>query len=263
MLVPVIVIGIAMAVVMACGWAYQRAANNGGWTDVFWTFGTGAICTVAALVPIDGLAGATWRQLMVACLVAGWSLRLGIYIARRVAVSREDVRYSTLREHWGAAFQTKMFALLLSQAPVTALFGIAVLFAAHQPDTGFRLADVAGLAILIGSVAGEGLADEQMKRFKSDPSAHGKVCDQGLWAWSRHPNYFFEILGWFAYPVIGFDAADLWSLLAFVAPVLMFVVIRYGTGIPPLEEAMVRSKGEAYRQYQMRVSPLLPWPPAR
>jgi len=258
MLLLTVAIGLVMAAVMACGWAYQRAVGNGGWTDVFWTFGTGATCTVACLVPLD--AGAWWRQGMVAALMAVWSLRLGLYIARRVATGREDVRYATLRSLWGAAFQTKMFGLLLVQAPVAALLGIAVLYAAHQPDPEFRAADVLGLLILAGAILGEGLADEQMRRFKTD-AAHGAVCDRGLWAWSRHPNYFFEILGWLAYPVIGFDPSNGWSLLAFLAPVLMFAVIRYATGVPPLEEAMVRSKGDAYRAYQARVSALLPWPP--
>ncbi len=250
-----------MIVIMVSAWIYQRAAGNGGWTDVFWTFGTGFTCGVAALVPLQGQGNVGWRQGLVTALVVLWSLRLGSYIARRVGRGPEDVRYAIIRETWGPGFQKKMFGLLIVQAPVTALLGLAILFAAHQPDAQFRGTDGLGIAILAIAVLGEALADRQMKAFKADPSTQGHVCDRGLWAWSRHPNYFFEVLVWLAYPVIGFDPAHLASLLALVAPLLMFAVIRFGSGIPPLEQAMLKSKGDAYRRYQERVSALLPWPP--
>ena len=129
----------AMAVIMAMGWAVQRGLNNGGWTDVFWTYGTGAACAVAALIPIGAQPGVPWRRAMVAAMMAAWALRLGTYVALRVARSREDVRYAALREEWGGAFQRNMFGLLVGQAPLTALIGLAVLFAARQPDDAFRV----------------------------------------------------------------------------------------------------------------------------
>jgi steroid 5-alpha reductase family enzyme len=254
---------VAMVAIMAIGWLFQRATGNGGWTDVFWTWGTGLTCAVAALIPLHPGSGVTWRQVTIAALVALWSIRLGTYIALRVTRSREDVRYALLRARWGAAFQRRMFGLMIVQAPVTAIFGVAILFAAHQSHPGFRAADLLGILILSGCIAGEALADRQMKLFKATPRNEGKICDQGLWAWSRHPNYFFEALSWVAYSVIGFDPDHAWSLMAFLAPAVMFAVLRYGTGIPPLEAAMLRSKGDAYRHYQERVSILIPWPPKR
>jgi steroid 5-alpha reductase family enzyme len=124
-----------------------------------------------------------------------------------------------------------------------------------------RIADVIGALILIGSILGEGLADQQMKAFRADPHSKGKVCDTGLWAWSRHPNYLFEALGWLAYPVIATEIAHPFSLVSFIAPIVMFIVLRFGTGVPPLEAAMVKSRGDAYRLYQARVSAFWPWPP--
>jgi steroid 5-alpha reductase family enzyme len=248
----------AMAGVMTAGWAVQRAAGNGGWTDVFWTYGTGATCALAALAPIDDHPGVGWRRLMVAAMVAVWSLRLGTYVALRVARSPEDPRYAELRREWGQRFQGRMFGLLIVQAPITALIAVAVLFAARHPDGAFRIADAAGLIVFVAAILGEAVADGQMKRFKADPANRGKVCDVGLWGRSRHPNYFFEALVWVAYPIIGLDLAGPSSLLSLAAPVMMFCIVRYGTGVPPLEKAMVQSKGDAYLRYQARVSPLFP-----
>jgi steroid 5-alpha reductase family enzyme len=246
----------AMAVVMTAGWAFQRAAENGGWTDVFWT--AGATCALAAAAPWGGEAGVGWRRWMVAAMVAVWALRLGTYVALRVARSAEDARYAQLRREWGEAFQRRMFGLLIIQAPITALIAIAVVLAARHPGAAFRLADAAGLLVFAAAVIGESVADGQMKRFKADPANRGKVCDVGLWARSRHPNYFFEALIWVAYPVIGLDFTRPLSWLSLGAPVIMFAIVRYGTGVPPLEKAMVQSKGDAYRRYQARVGPLIP-----
>jgi len=263
MILLLLAVLIAMAVVMTVGWTVQRALNNGGWTDVFWTYGTGATCALAALVPFADHAAPTLRQALVAGLVAIWALRLGTYVALRVAKGPEDARYAGLRREWGERFQQRMFGLLIVQAPAAALLAISVLMAARTPTPMLRAQDIAGLAVLILAIVGEGVADEQMKRFKADPANKGQVCDQGLWGWSRHPNYLFEALGWFAYPAIAVDLAHPSTFASFIAPVVMFAILRFGTGVPPLEAAMVESKGEAYRRYQARVSALLPRPPKK
>ncbi len=259
MLTLILGVLVIMTLVMIVGWAVQRAANNGGWTDVFWTFGTGVTCAVVVLIPL-GNAGFGWRRAMVAGMMALWALRLGSYIALRVARGAEDMRYTDLREEWGGGFQRNMFGLLAAQGPITAIIAVAVLFAARAPAAGFRIADGLGLLIFAVAVLGETLADRQMKAFKADKANAGKVCDTGLWSWSRHPNYFFEALVWIAYPVMGIDLARPWSLTSLAAPLMMFWIVRFGTGVPPLEKAMVKSKGDAYRQYQSKVSALIPRP---
>jgi steroid 5-alpha reductase family enzyme len=236
--------------------------GNAGWTDAFWTFGTGATLAMAALWPASGETP-TARQMLAAALVAIWSLRLGTYVATRVAGHPEDARYAALREEWREDFQRRMIGLSLVQAPATAMLAISVALAAHNPLPGLRLADALGVAILVVAILGEGLADAQMKRFKADPDNKGKVADTGLWGWSRHPNYFFEWLGWLAYPVIAFDPAHPWTLTALVAPLVMYLLLTRGSGIPPLEAAMLRSRPEAYRAYQARTSAFFPLPPRK
>src|SRR4051812_34266483 len=99
-----------MAAVMTVSWLTQRGLRNGGWVDVFWTFGTGAACVVAALWPEPPVNAG--RQQLVAGLAAVWAIRLGAYIAYRVATSSEDTRYANLRGEWGKNFQTNMFWLV-------------------------------------------------------------------------------------------------------------------------------------------------------
>jgi len=251
----------AMTGVMLAAWAYGLARNNGGWTDVFWTFGTGAVLAAAALYPLDPGQSPQPRQWVVAGLVVLWSLRLGSYVATRVAGHPEDPRYAKFREDWGADYRRNMLFVTLPQAPASALLALSVLVAARTPGHDLALRDVLGVAVLMLAIGGEALADTQMKQFKADPGNKGKVADVGLWGWSRHPNYFFEWFGWLAYPLIGFDPGRAITWLSFAAPIVMFLLLTRVSGIPPLEAAQLRSKGDAYRRYQGRVSAFFPLPP--
>lgn len=251
-----------MSAVMLSGWAYQKARGNGGWTDVFWTFGTGLSGVACALWPAPGAL--PLRQALVAALVAFWSLRLGLYITRRVGGGgKEDVRYAELRAEWGDGFQRKMLGFLQIQAPVTALLCLSIILAAHNTAPALRLLDFAGFAVLVVAILGEGLADSQLKRFKAYPANRDRVCDVGLWGWSRHPNYFFEWFGWLAYPLIAIDPSRPVTWLSLIGPALMFLLLTRATGVPPLEAAMARSRGQAFRDYQDRVSAFIPLPPKR
>jgi len=255
---------VAMAVCMAVGWAFQAWRNNGGWTDVFWTFSMGLVGAVASLAPLDPGAPSS-RQILVAALVALWSARLGLHIRARVVSTPEDARYAKFRAEWAPHFQRGMFWFLQIQAGAGALLLISVVAAAHNPEPGLGPMDLIGAAILIIAILGEGLADSQLRRFAHDPANKGKVCDIGLWSWSRHPNYFFEWLGWVAYPFIAVDLSGsyLWAIGALIAPVAMFFILRFSTGVPPLEAHMLASRGQVFRDYQARVSIFFPLPPRR
>jgi len=252
-----------MVLVMSAGWFYQRIARNGGWADVFWTYGTGAACTVLALLPFDGHAVPTWRQQILGALMAAWALRLGGYVAARVRHGAEDVRYAALRDTWGSTFQRNMLVLLIVQAPASALLSLSVLVAARVPEPAVRGADVIGLLLMTTAMLGEGLADRQMRTFRSNPLNRGRLCDRGLWAWSRHPNYFFEWLLWVGLPIVAIQQSRAQGWLSLAAPGVMFVLLRWVTGVPGLEAAMLRTRGDAYRSYQRRVSVFLPLPPWR
>jgi steroid 5-alpha reductase family enzyme len=263
---PVLVVGLSVVVglmaAMAVAWLVQRATGNVGWVDVVWSLATGLAGCIAAL----GGAGhqPSPRQIVVAVLVASWSLGLAGHLVRRVSASEEDARYRVLRETWAPRFQSRLFWFLEIQALVSALLVVSILLAGHNPAPHWRLLDVAGVVVLIGAIAGERIADRQLTRFKAAARSHGAVCDVGLWAWSRHPNYFFEWLVWLAYPLfaVDLDGGYPWGWLAFLGPVLMYLLLVYVSGIPPLEQHMLRSRGAAFAAYQRRTSAFFPWPPS-
>jgi steroid 5-alpha reductase family enzyme len=101
------------------------------------------------------------------------------------------------------------------------------------------------------------VADQQLKRFRQDPANKGKVCQTGLWNYSRHPNYFFEWLVWVAFFLAA--AATPLGWLTVYCPALMLYFLFRVTGIPATEEQSIRTKGEAYREYQRTTSVFVPW----
>lgn len=245
---------------MTLAWVAQRATGNSGWVDVAWSVGTGAAGVWFALAPLDD-GGPQPRQLAVAGLVAAWSLRLALHIARRASAGQDDPRYAALRDEWGAGYQGRLYLFLLVQAAVAWALALSILLAARNPAPGLRLLDLAGIAVLAAAVLGEAVADQQLHRFKRDPANRGRVCDAGLWGWSRHPNYFFEFLFWCAFPLFAISGAWLWGWLTLLAPALMFWTLRYASGVPPLEAHMARHYGTSFRAYQQRVGPFVPMPP--
>ena len=247
-----------MTIVMAAAWFTVKASGDGGWTDVFWTFGTGAACIACALSPGPNISA---RQLVVAALAGAWALRLGLHMGLRVARSEEDARYAAFRRDWAPHFQRRMFWFLQSQAVAGAILAGALYAAAHNPEPFGRPQDYAALALVVLALGGESLADAQLRRFKADPINKGRVADHGLWGWSRHPNYFFEWLVWMAYVPLALAPGYAlgWAVLA--APALMFVLLNYVSGVPPLERSMRASRGEAFAAYAARTSRFVPLPP--
>lgn len=258
MLIALAVVLVVMLIVMTAAWATVLKTDNAGWTDVFWTFGTGVSGVIAALSPWAGSPSA--RQMLVAALVAIWSIRLGAYIAIRVSRTGEDSRYKGLKEEWGSSFGRNLFGLAIVQAPATTLLTASVAAAALRPGDGLAVTDIIGAVILVIAIAGEGLADQQMNAFRADKSNHGKVMDKGLWGLSRHPNYVFEWFGWVAYPVMAIDLSGHWpwGWAALIAPIVMYLILTRLTGVPPLEAAMIKSRGKLYEDYQKRVGAFFP-----
>jgi steroid 5-alpha reductase family enzyme len=256
-----IVLGVlvAMLAVMVAAWAFGLAAKNGGWTDVFWSFGTGLLLAGAAFVSTGVDASPARRWLIVAFMLV-WGLRLGLYLAPRVAGHPEDPRYAAFRRS-AKNYPLTMLWVSLPQAPATALLALSVVTAAQRPAPDLDVRDALAALVYLAAIIGETVSDGEMKRFRADPANKGKVIETGLWAWSRHPNYFFQWLGWMAYPVMALDPSRPVTFLTLVAPAVMYGLLRYVSGVPPLEEAMLKSRGDAFRAYQKRVSVFFPLPP--
>ncbi len=249
-------IAAALSLAMAGAWVVQRLTKNSGWVDTIWSFATGAGGVAAALIPTHGALEI--RQIAVAILIALWSGRLGLHIAGRARHGEDDPRYAAMAKQWGKAWPAYLFVFLEIQAAASLVLVLAVRLAATNPAPFPAVTDIAGIVLLIAAVAGEGVADSQLRRFSHDHK--GAVCDAGLWKYSRHPNYFFEWLGWCAWAVIAFNPALPWSLAALGAPVLMYILLVHVSGIPPLEAHMLKTRGERFLAYQARTSAFFPAP---
>ena len=259
-LVALVAIALSLSVLMAGAWVVQQRTGNSGWVDTIWTFSVGLVGAASALWPLA--TGALMaRQWLVAALVAIWSLRLGLHIAVRAAAISDDPRYAAFAQEWGLNAPRRMFLFLQNQALGSIPLVFAIFVAAHFPSEMMRWRDYFAAFILLVAIIGEAIADSQLKQFTESPGHHGRVCDIGLWRWSRHPNYFFQWLGWLAYPIIAISPDYGWGWASPLAPAFMYWILVHVTGVPPLEAQMLRSRGERYRDYQSRTSVFFLLPP--
>ncbi|GAB3737331.1 DUF1295 domain-containing protein [Luteimonas pelagia] len=248
------VVAAGMVVAQSLGWTWQRRRDNAGIVDVIWAAGVGAAAIMYALLG----DGALLPRLLVALLGGIWGLRLAAHLWVRVRGEDEDGRYRQQRQAWNGS-QWKFYAFFQFQALLVLLFSLPFLAVARNPVGDFTVWTALGIAVWLGSVGGEALADRQLARFRADPSNKGKVCDVGLWRYSRHPNYFFEWLHWFAYVCLAIGSPIAW--MAWAGPAVMYVFLRWISGIPWTERQSLRSRGDAYRDYQRRTTMFFPWFP--
>ena len=246
------IIGFGIAVIVyACALKLHIMAL----VDLIWTIGLGFGAIAYALY--NNLSDTrAWLVLLVSLL---WSMRLSYYLLKdRILSGREDPRYLNLATYWGKNARRNFLGLFLIQIPFVALFLIPITTAMQNPATMHWL-DIVAVGIAIVALAGEGLADRQLALFRADPDNKNKVLNDGLWRYTRHPNYFFEWLHWWAYAVFSVGSPNWW--LSLTGPAAMYIFLRYLTGIPHAERSSLQRRGEAYRKYQYSTSPFFPWIP--
>jgi steroid 5-alpha reductase family enzyme len=245
----------ALIAVFALTYLLARRIDNYGVVDIAWSYAFGGTALLYALL------GPGWiiRRALIAALVLVWSLRLGTHLLVRVSRHHpeEDGRYRQLRKQWASGFGMKMAGFFQMQAISVAALSAPFLLACRNPSTSLRPLELAGSALWLVAISGEALADAQLAAFKRDPANRGRVCDAGLWRFSRHPNYFCEWLIWVSYFV--FACASPWGWVSLVSPACILWLLLGVTGIPMTEEQSLRSRGDAYRAYQRTTSAFVPW----
>lgn len=240
---------------MGLGWRWQRRHANTGIVDVLWAAGLGAAAVLLALLG----PGAAPARLALGLLGGLWGLRLALHLWRRMRHEPEDGRYRALRQHWRGD-QRRLFAFFQFQAVLVPLFALPFVAVATNAVVSVPWL-IAGMAIWLAGVFGEAVADAQLARFRAQPQHQGRTCRSGFWRYSRHPNYFFEWLHWFAYVALAVGSPLAW--LAWSGPVLMFLFLRFISGIPFTEAQALRTRGDDYRAYQQSTPMLFPWLPKR
>ena len=250
---------LALAIFFGVIYGVARKLDNYGVVDIAWSY---AFCFVAFGYAFFA-TGWEVRRALLAAMVTVWSLRLGTHILVRVVKHHpeEDARYKQLRSDWKKHLTIMMAVFLQLQGVSILLLAVPFLVICYNPGSAISWSEIAGVVLWLIAINGEAAADRQLARFKHAAGNQGKVCDVGLWRYSRHPNYFFEWLIWMSYFIFGLTSP--WGWLGLISPACILYLLLRVTGIPMTEEQSIRSKGDLYRDYQKRTSAFIPWFPRR
>ncbi|MET9490616.1 DUF1295 domain-containing protein [Nocardia sp. NPDC006630] len=248
---------LVLAVLQGITFVIARRIGRYNIVDVVWSLGFVLVALVAALFG----HGALDRRLLLLGLVTVWGLRLSWHLHRKTAGHGEDPRYTQLLDRHGHAPAIALRRIFITQGLSQWVISAPIQVSATAgPTAGFgRFVVVAGILVWLLGFTFEAVGDRQLKQFRADPANRGTVMDRGLWAWTRHPNYFGDFAVWWGLWLI---AASAWpGVLTIFAPLLMSYVLIQGTGARLLERYMGQRPG--YREYQQRTAYFLPWPPHR
>ena len=248
---------VSIAVIMFLFFLLQLKTKNATLVDVVWASGLGLTACFYSAVS----SGDAYRRMLLAILVGVWSFRLSFFLVRRSLGKPEDGRYAMLRTKWGDAGARNFFLFYQAQASWVILFSIPFLIVSQNKREIWIWYDFTALLIWISAILGESLADLQLNRFRKDPQNKGKTCQEGLWKYSRHPNYFFEWLHWVTYVLLAIGSK--WWWISFSGPIVMLLFLYKLTGIPYTEKRALESRGDEYRRYQETTSAFFPWFPKR
>lgn len=243
---------------MSLLWLVSLLINDVSFVDAWWGPGFALMAGTAALVqpPMTG------RDVLLIAFVGLWGLRLGLHLfVRWLRMPGEDRRYGEMRAKSPRWFRWRSLASVFwLQAIVAWVVCLPVLMAMGGPVRPLSLLDAAGAAVFAAGFTIEAVADRQLMRFLADPLNRGRVLDTGLWAWSRHPNYFGDAsLWWGLYLIALAGGAPWWTA---IGPAMMTLFLLKISGVPMLERAMKETR-PGYARYAARTSAFIPLPPGR
>jgi steroid 5-alpha reductase family enzyme len=245
-----------VTVVVAYGITFLIGRRIGRYNvvDVTWGVSFVAVAAVAALVGTGDL----FRRLLLLVLVAAWGLRLAWHMIGKSAGKGEDPRYGRLLKDDFSALNV-LRKIFLIQAVATWFISLPIQLSATLGPTPPLLLPVlvAGIVVWVLGVLFEAVGDHQLKVFKADPANKGIIMDRGLWAWTRHPNYFGDASVWWGLWLI--SITGLLSLSTVLSPVAMSYFLVYATGARLTEKIMANRPG--FAEYCARTSFFVPRPP--
>lgn len=254
-------LGATLAVTLAAFvaiWLLSRRLTDCGIVDIYWGMGF----VVIAWIELVGTGAPSLQAVAITALVTLWGVRLTWHLLRRHRRSRsEDARYAAMRDRSGPDWPlTSLWRLFLVQAVALWLVASPVHVALlGAPVHGRAEVLMAGALVFALGFVIEAAADSALARFAEDELNRGRLLVTGLFAWSRHPNYFGESLVWWGLGLMAWGATG--NLLSFVGPALLTFLLLKVSGVPPLEAHLSSRPG--FADYARRTSPFVPLPPRR
>lgn len=247
-------VGGAVIVFMTLFWGYVALTSRlMSYIDVAWPI----VFLVAALTAYIRSGDSTNRKLMVVGLLIMWAGRLGYHLVMRLKNQlKEDQRYVTLYGSWDALGALgSWFYLYVVQGLLATVIVSPVIMIMYSGNVPFTLYDMVGLIVWIIGFVWESVADYQLSIFIRYKSNHEAIMNTGLWRYSRHPNYFGEILMWVGMWII--SIAIPYGIITIISPITITYLLRYVSGVPLIEAQF--EGNSAYDQYKKHTNSLFPW----
>lgn len=197
-------------------------------------------------------------SLLITLLVALWGLRLFYHIMKRNFGKPEDFRYAQWRKDWGKTVVIRsFFQVYMLQGVLMMLIAFPVVLTHEQANQSITAWTLIGVAIWLIGYFFEVVGDAQLRAFKQNSDNKGKLMTTGLWAYTRHPNYFGEAVMWWGIFIIALSAGA--SLISIISPIAITYLLVFVSGVPLLEKAMVGRPG--FEEYANRTNKFIPWLP--
>lgn len=234
---------------MSLIWFWYRVRNNPSVVDVGWASGL----TLSSLIYLSQ-ASLSIRTVVLGTALLMWGIRLGGYLWwTRIRKKQVDKRYIALSHSWTIKKPLGFFINFQLQGLFIFVVSISWYFISLNPAKNINLIDLLGLIIFIVALSLESVADIQLQQFKKNQQ--GPVCNQKLWSWSRHPNCFFEWIIWCSFTL--FALSSPYGGLSVFSPLALYVIMVFIT-IPVTELESVKSRGQAYLEYQSNTPKFFP-----
>lgn len=239
-------------------WFVSTHIKDASIIDIFW----GPACALPAILTFFRTDGADPRALVLTILVSLWAARLGLYLAQRNLGHGEDIRYQQMRARQGSdeAFARWSLVRVFFLQGIIAWFVSLPVQVGQFGNDGFGVTAVIGVFVFAIGLGFEAIGDRQLKQFKADPANKGKLMTQGLWAYTRHPNYFGDAAVWTGLTLIALESPYGWLTILSPAVMAFFLVKVSGKA---MTERMMEKKYPEYADYKRRVSGFIPMPPKR
>ncbi len=247
---------VVLLAAMTALWGVSVAVRDASIVDIAW----GASFVVVAWVSRFVADGHAARQNLLVVLTTLWGLRLAIYLARRNLGQGEDPRYVSMRRRGGDAWWwVSLFKVFWLQGALVWVVSLPVQLGQVPDEAGwFWVMALLGTALWAVGLGFETVGDLQLARFKADPANDGQIMDQGLWRYTRHPNYFGDACVWWG---LGIAAASTWlGAIGLVGPLVMTYLLVNVSGKALLERRMAKAR-PGYADYVARTSGFWPRPP--
>jgi steroid 5-alpha reductase family enzyme len=254
--VPVFVLCVALAFfIQWLAFIPAYLLQNEGFFDLTGSVTYVTVTLVAVLLgpPIDG------RSILLLALVGLWAARLGSYLFRRIRKAGKDARFDAIKPSFIRFLNT--WTLQGLWVTLTLAAALAAITTTVRKDLGVWA--LLGALVWVAGFAIEATADVQKSRFRTAPANKGTFIHTGLWAWSRHPNYFGEIVLWIGVALIAVPVLHGWQWVTLISPLFVILLLTRVSGIPLLEKGADKKWGgeEGYEAYKRRTSVLVPRPP--